>query len=168
MAIIKALKGDYLPAAGNDLFIIDLDTSEKLGLMGIPKELDYTPESNWATQKVPGRNTPHYHYVGSEDTLTLDLSWWATEDDKIDVISRCKWLESLTKSDGWLGRPHLVKLHWGSLFGKAKWIVTAAPYKLSTFDKTRGYRPTHATQQITLKRYEANNRTTEQVIDWQT
>lgn len=167
MASIKAIyKGDYLSANSHNLYIIDLDTGEKLGLQGLPKELDYNPESKWAVQATPGRNNPHYHFVGSEDTIVLDLSWWAEEEAKGDVIARCKWLESASKADGYKNRPHIFKLHWGSMFHKAKWIITAAPYKMKDFDAVNGYRPIHATQQVTLKRYTPTNRTQEEINDW--
>lgn len=162
------LKGDYFDTHEGRMYFIDLDTGEKLGFMGLPHELDYNPETSWAVIKPFGRNTPLYHYTGAEDTLLIELSWWAEAEDKMDVIARCKWLESMSKSDGSLNRPHYIRLLWGGLYSKSTWIVSSARYILTDFDRTRGHRPSHARQTVVLKRVMENNRTTEEINDWRT
>lgn len=160
-------KGDYM-SNGHGIYIIDLDTNDRLGLMGIPKELEMNTESSWATIKPFGNNNPNYHYTGSEDTLELEISWWATDENRYSVLEQCKWLEAMSKRDGDLGRPHLARLLWGTLFTKATWLVVQAPYKMMDFNLEKGLRPQCATQKVTLKRYIKGNRTHEQICDWRT
>lgn len=160
------VKGSYMGTHEQKLQILDLDTGEYLGLMGIPQELTYNPESNWAVIKPFGANNPNYHITGSEDTLQLDISWWAVADDRTDVISRCKWLESMSKSDGYKSRPHYVRLMWGKLFSQTKWIVSSAAYTMSQFDPEFGHLPTVARQTVILKRVSDVNRDHEMINDW--
>jgi hypothetical protein len=164
----EKFKGDFFDAHGGKLYIIDLDTGEKLGLQGIPLKIPYNPESTFASIKPYGRNNPKLHYVGSEDTLTLELSWWATDEDKMDVILKCKWLESMTKSDGFKGRPHYAHLMFGGMYREAKWVIISAPYEIGLFDELKQMRPDHATQQVTMKRVTDTNRTLEEINNWRT
>jgi hypothetical protein len=161
-------KGNYMGTHNDKINFIDLDTGELLGLMGIPRELTYNPQSSWATIKPFGRNNPNYHITGSEDTLEMEITWWAMADDRLDVIARCKWLESMSKSDGYKNRPHYVRLMWGGLFAKAVWIVESAQYTLANFDATHQHVPTTAKQTVILKRITDDNRTTEEINDWRT
>lgn len=158
-------KGDYL-GVRNNTYIIDLDTGERLGLMGLPKEILVDTKSSWATIRPFGKNTPNYHFTGAEDLLVLELTWWAEEDGKTDVLSKCKWLESMSKSDGNKGRPHVARLMWGTLWTKAVWIIQQAPYTIMDWDAERGLRPIHAKQSVTLARYNPENSTIQQIADW--
>lgn len=162
---INSSKGDYM-SAGRNIYFLDLDTGEKLGLMGIPKVLDYNPTIKHAVIAPFGKNNSNRHYTGGDDTLELELSWWAEENDRTDVISRCKWLEAMSKADGDFGRPHLTRLMWGTMFAKSVWIITGAPYQMTDFNAEYGMRPTHAIQRVSLARYNPKNSRTEQIMDW--
>ena len=144
-----------------NLYIVDLITQEYLAIQFVPQELAYSAESKFVAIESSGRNNPLYHYTGSEDTLTFELDWHAEQEDRNDVIDRCRWLESLTKNNGWEEPPHHVKLIWGNLFDRdtTRWIVTAAPYKLSMFAGHRLMMPTQAYQTITLKKIANHNLT---------
>lgn len=161
-------KSSWLSSNGHNIYFIDLDSGESLGLAGLPTEHQYEPEASFAVIKSPGRNAPHYHYTGSEDTLTLEISWYADTEDKRDVIERCKWLESMTKADSYYGRPHLCRLMWGTMYSKTTWIVVSASYRTSNWDSTKGYVPTMARQTVVLKKVIKQNTTTEHINDWRT
>lgn len=143
-----------------DLYILDLVTQESLEIQFVPQEIQYNPESTWVAIASSGRNNPLYHYTGSEDTLAFEIDWHAQIEDRDDVIAKCRWLESLTKNNGWDEPPHHVELIWGSLFGvpTSEWVVTAAPYKLSNFHRPSNMLPIQAYQQVTLKRITTTNR----------
>ena len=160
-------KGSY-PGMGHNVYLVDLDNGDSLGLMGLPKELDYNPETSWAILKPYGKNTANYHFTGAEDTLEMEISWWSTDEDHLDILSRCKWVEAASKNDGDLGRPKLIRLIWGQMFLKTQWIIFATSYKLTDFVPNRGSRPSHATQKLVLKRWQEDNRTSEQIMDWKT
>lgn len=124
--------------------IIDIDAEgynkgyETIKLPFIPKELNYGAESNYATIKPIGRNTPKYHFTGSEDILEFEIDWHSLDSDRRDVITKCRRIESLSKADGYDGDPHRVMLKWGAadiLFEDHIFIVLSAKYRLTQFSK---------------------------------
>lgn len=160
----------------------------------VPDVLSYNPESEFVGIASFGSNNPIYHYTGSEDTLSFTIDWFSKEAHRQDVIFNCRWLEALTKADGYEEAPHRVKIIWGgqneipvtqenyipqwenpsSLFEDSVWVLTSAPYQLSQF--VRGYRneygnvvstgmlPQQALQTVTFKRITSHNRTTREII----
>jgi hypothetical protein len=149
----------------NQPYIVDLITLERLYFQNIPNTIKYSPESNWMAVASSGRNNPIYHYTGSEDILAFTLSWYSDELSKQDVIKKIKWLESLSKNDGYDNKPHPVQCVWGSMFRDAKWIVSSAgPVEMGLFDRTSGMFPKIATQELILKRITDTNRTREQIL----
>ena len=167
--------------------ILDLDFEEdlhkdtrrtnRLTIPFVPRELEYTPSSNFVTIASFGRNNPFYQYTGSEDTLTFEIDWFSKQENREDVITQCRWIEALSKADSYDDIPHRVMLNWGSenkLFLDEVWLVVSAPYRLSQFQ--RAYRnsdgqvksmfmlPQQAYQTVTLKRVTKENRTVKQII----
>jgi hypothetical protein len=167
--------------------IIDLDHKPEhdgvkfyaaLTLPFVPRDLNYSADSNFVGIATMGRNNPHYHFTGSEDSLTFTIDWFSNELDRQDVIFNCRWLESLTKGDGYKERPHRVQLAWGQdnlMFRDDIWLVTSASYILSDFvdsykdpsngDITRvGMLPMQAKQNVVLKRITRKNRNSAQIV----
>jgi len=155
----------------------------------VPRELDYSMASKFVGIATLGRNNPYYQFTGSEDTLTFEIDWYSSRLDRKDVITNCRWIEALTKSDSFQTPPHRIMLVWGSdnlLWQDDIWVVTNAPYKLSEFN--RGYRavtnkdkvasgtdargefvstsmlPQQAFQTITLKRVTSLNRSRAEIL----
>lgn len=156
-------QGDVIPPGTspgklNQPYLLDMVNCEKLFLQTIPLELNYAPETSWAVIASPGRNTPLYQYTGAEDTLSFTINWYAEELNKEDVIRKAKWVEALGKNNGYDEKPHHIKFIFGKLFQDAEWIVSAMPVKFSLFDRSEGMLPCLATQEITLKRINSNNR----------
>lgn len=171
--------------------IVDIDSEpfKYIKLPFVPRELQYNPQSNFVGIASFGRNNPYYQFMGSEDIVTFEIDWYSNEKHREDVLYNCRWLEALTKGDGYGSRPHRCMIIWGAgmntagsgqayndgagdkMFGeKSKWLLTAAPYKLSEFN--RGYidkesgefvnthmLPQQAIQQVTFKRLAETNRT---------
>lgn len=168
--------------------IIDLDFSDddkairgydRIVLPFVPRELSYEPSSKFVGIATMGRNTPFYQFTGSEDTLKFEIDWYALEEkdqDRKNVINSCRWVEALSKSNGYKDLPHRVKLLWGQddlLWQDDIWIVVDAPYTLSEFKNgytkddlytSIGKMPQQATQSITLKRVMGSNRNTREII----
>lgn len=143
----------------------------------IPRELSYQPESKFIGIATMGRNNPHYHFTGSEDSITFEIDWFFTDDESRErVINSCRWVEALTKADAYQEPPHRVKLVWGQdnkLFEDDIWLITSAPYTLSQFSKGHrvegeivrtGLLPQQAIQTVTLKRLTNNNLTTSEIM----
>lgn len=167
--------------------IIDFDYNNKdifnkkyrtITLPFVPRELRYSMASRFVGIATIGRNNPYYQFTGSEDTLEFEIDWFSEIKNREDVITNCRWLESLTKSNAYNDTPHRITLVWGNnnkLWRNDIWIVTSANYVLSDF--VRGYKesrdsefvntnllPQQARQQIVLKRVASINRTTEDIL----
>lgn len=156
---LKSIGGKGVSAKANQPILLNPTSGEYLILQGLPMELSYSPETQVATIASVGRNNARYQPTSSEDTLKFSISYYATEDTSEDVIRSCKWVESLTKNDGYLkGHPE-VMLIWGSMYSRAKFIVISAPYTARLFDRANGMKPKLATQEITLKRVTEDNLT---------
>ena len=155
---------------------------ESLDLQFRPPSINLSTESSIAAVPTLGRNNPFYNYGGSEDTLSFEISFYAAEQNRQDVLYKCRWLESLTKADGYKTSPHRIKLVWGKegrLFFNQTWILVSAPYTLSHFiDKgynrdtngdltiqAYGLLPTVAKQQLTFKKLVTKNNTYEDILD---
>lgn len=157
--------------------IIDLDYKggqnrfyDYVELPFVPGELSFSMDSKFMAIGTIGRNNPFYQYTGSEDELEFTIDWYSDTYHVEDVIFNCRWLEALTKTDGY-SNTHRVKLMWGKddrLFRDDIWKMVAAPYKLSEFN--RGYKspetgqfvstsllPRQALQTVKLKRVSKNN-----------
>lgn len=133
----------------------------------IPLELAYESASEFAALASLGRNNPFYHYTGSEDSLSFQIDLYSKIASREDVIYWCKWLNSLTKANGYLESPHRVMIVWGKdsrLFEDDVWIVEKAPYKLSQFQTNASLLPQQAYVDITLKRWVDHNLTTSEIV----
>lgn len=179
--------------AVRSLWLIDLDNPiNKIEIQNIPLSLDYNFDNKLQAIASPGRNNPLYHYTGSEDSLEFELSWYATEQSRSDVIKKCKWLEAMSKNDGWSKPPRMVGLDWSGpnvtvqsffnedgsisdyqdpasaspqLFEFSTWLVAAAPYSLSLFHKAKNMLPTLATQKVKLVKVTKKNQTRTNIYD---
>lgn len=154
---------------------------ESLDLQFRPPSINLNPESAIAAVPTMGRNNPFYNYGGSEDTLSFEVSFYAKEENRQDVLYKCRWLESLTKADGYKTSPHRIKIVWGKdglLFFNQTWILVSAPYVLSNFVdrgyvknnneyqvKPFGLLPTVARQQLTFKKITTKNNTYGDILD---
>jgi hypothetical protein len=156
--------GKYLRTK-NQPYFLDMENGEKLLFQTIPLELSYNPSESagWTAIASSGRNNPLYHYTGSEDSLNFTISWYANEESREDVLRNCKWLEALSKNDGYLKKPHRIKLMFGKVFNNTTWIVEKAQYKMSMFQRDKGMLPALAIQEVTLKRLANTNLTTTEI-----
>lgn len=173
--------GDYITIVDYDYATGTHDDKryyDKLKIPFVPRELNIEPESNFVGIASFGRNNPIYQFTGSEDTITFDIDWHSDQANREDVIFNCRWIEALSKADGYDEMPHRVMIIWGNgnkLFQDHLFILEKAPYKLSQFVK--GYKdpktgervstsmlPQQAIQRITLKRLTETNLTSREII----
>mgnify|MGYP001585436964 CR=1 FL=1 len=162
-----------------NIFIYDLDFdpardavtrgAEKIRLTSVPREVDFDPDTNLVGLFSIARNNPRYHYTGAEDTVTIELDWFADSTSMEEVIFNCRWLEMMSKGNGYDDTVHRVKLIWGNddaLWAHQQFVIASAPYKLRNWNA--GYYngdkyistkmvPRGATQTLTLKRISDNN-----------
>lgn len=147
----------------SNIYLIRIDDQdnqlEQLRVQCVPLELQVNSEANWAVIPSIGRNNPFYHYTGGEDVIEFTIDWYAIQEFKEDVIRKCRWVESLTRADAYRVEPSRIILVFGELFRYTTWIVTAAPYRLSLFDKSQGMLPCQAYQEVTLRKVTRDNTT---------
>lgn len=171
--------------ASNSIRVVNNSVSpyQYVELQNRPWDMRVEPMSNWVSVKSMGRNNPFMVYTGGEDTITLEVSWYATdEESRLDVLAKCRLLESWTKADGYVKSPPVLNLWWGQsgMFLNDGFILYSAQYTLSNFQATSGqpddykeqwwkYRsdelknhgmlPTCANQTLVFKRVSGINRT---------
>jgi len=155
-----------------NIWILDLVTNERMQLQNVPRLLDYEPTANWAAIAPIARNNPFYHYTGGEDTLRFNIDWFSDkkpnndpDEDRIELIRKCRWMEAKLRNDGFDAPPHAIQLLWeDTLWINDTWVVQACPYKLSNFHKGIQLMPQLATQEITLKRVTDENRSLREIM----
>lgn len=157
----KQKRVDYPEEYPSEMWLVRLDNNnnnvESLRIQAVPLELEIDPSPNWAVIPSLGRNNPFYHYTGGEDTLQFQLDWYSVDAQRSDVISKCRWVQSLCKADGYNNEPPRILLIFGDVFKMTTWIIENAPYKLSLFDKSTHMRPRQAYQDLTLKKVTDHN-----------
>lgn len=154
-----------MPITPVKAMIVDLESLESLSLQFNPPVLQLNAESEFVAVGSMGRNNPVYYFTGAEDTLEFNISWVSNIENRTDVITKVKWLESLTKNDGYTGRVRRVKFIYGQLFTEAIWVLVAAPYTLELMHAQYGMMPTLSRQTLRLKRITAENATRKQILD---
>lgn len=170
----------------NDIIIYNITESpyKKVIIQNRPNKLEFKGETSWASIKSMGRNTPMYHFTGSEDTIKFNISWFCNDPNNPgEVIDKCRFLESWTKSNGYKASPPVLQIQWGEsdIFAGHYYILTSATYTLQNFNN--GYRkfntvngekqvevvngklyPSTATQELIFKRVSDHNLTTEDIL----
>lgn len=151
-------------------------------LQNRPNEVDFRGETTWATIKSMGRNTPMYHYTGSEDIIQFNVSWFSNDpSNQDDVVNKCRLLESWSKSNGYVTSPPILKIQWGNsnLFENQSYFLSSATYTLKNFRNAYRTRipgkkssiyngrllPMVATQELIFKRVSGRNLSTMDFIN---
>ena len=157
----------------------------------VPEELKFDVPSNLKSVGIVGLNYPHYHYMGSEETLTMTIDWYDFPANRESVVVRCRKLEALAKANGDTSGPLPIYIDWGTAYHWRSnesqlltghvYTIQSANYKLSQFSQRRqiyrdpefrvnrplivnnGLYPLQASQELVLKR-EASQLTSNQII----
>lgn len=171
------LKANAANNPGNSVIIYNTTVSpyQYIILQNRPPEITSQGQTSWAEIKSMGRNLPMYHYLGGQDEIHINLSWFCNDPNNPDeVLVKCRLLESWTKSNGYQSGPPVLRIQWGSseLFKDQWFILTSATYTLGNFRSVvRDYRkpsqsngayngklnPGTATQELILKRVSGLN-----------
>lgn len=144
----------------NQPYILDLVTLQRVFLQGLPLEIGVNNESTFSSIASRSRNVPLFHFAHGEDTISFNISWFANVEEQDDVLTKVKWLASLSKTNGYeKDGVHPVQFSFGKLFKDSKFIVYSAPYRMALFNREKSMLPRLATQEVTLKRISENNPT---------
>ena len=168
----------------NEIIIINASVSpyQSIILQNRPNELSIDPKGSWASISSMGRNNPFMMYTGGEDTISFEISWFASDPKHRDeVIWKCKLLESWSKANGYLASPPVLNIKWGAsdIFKDTDmFILESAKYTLTNFqDQAKKYGedysaelidlklvPNCATQSLTFKRVTTANTTHDEIV----
>ena len=135
---------------GRLYFVLVSDPEKRLNIQFVPPELNFQRSASIQAVQIVGRNNPLYQYTAGEKILSLQLDFFAQEEDRQDVLRKCQWLEALAYNDGYEKPPERIKLVWGDLFKDELWIVKSVNYKVSLFNKEKGFLPQQAIVDISL------------------
>lgn len=131
------------------IYITAVKSLEKIEVQFLPKELEFSRKLKYGEILIVGRNNPLYHYSGGSNEFTLELDFIADEDNREDVIRRCKLLESWTSNDGYKSAPEKLKVTFGKLFKNNEvWLIADFSYKLGQFKSEYGYLPQQAVASV--------------------
>lgn len=174
----KRDKSTYAASNHNQIIIINTNTSPvtSIILQNRPSTIQVNSLSYWVSVKSMGRNNPFMMYTGGEDSIQLEVSWFVNDpNNRNEVLTKCRLLESWSKADGYSASPPTLKISWGSanIFENDLFILENANYQLSNFQSyTKTYHkdtsseatdiglaPQCATQTLVFKRVSPNNRT---------
>lgn len=146
----------------------EVDKASTITLDFIPTTLTYTPSSTMTPIKVLGVNNPTFHFGGSNDVLEFKIDWYGYR--QAPVLAKCRFIESLTKADGWASGPPSISIDWGGgpMFDYHRFVVTKAAYILKTFTpnkwvevpgngsagtyESHNLLPVHASQTVVMNR----------------
>lgn len=149
-----------------DIFILNMETLERIQFYYVPREVDYDPNAEFVALNTMARNIPVYHYTGGADVLTLEIDWFAKEEDRKDVIRNCKIIEAMSKNDGYDKPPPRVKLLWGEfMFSESTWLVKSAGYRLSLPHGDKGMAFQQAYQKLVLIKVAEENPSRETILN---
>lgn len=134
------------------LYLTALRSLDRVDIQFVPKELDLNRTSDYAEIAIVGRNNPLYHYVGGSNTLTLDLDFYAEDENKEDVIAKCRQIESWSMNNSYQQPPENIRVTFGQLFKPNEiWLISSCPVKYSNFDKVKGFLPRQAYMTLELQ-----------------
>lgn len=167
----------------NQVIIYNTNVSpyQYIVLQNRPLSFDFRGETTWATIKSMGRNTPMYHYTGSEDIVQFNVSWYCDDpDNPAEVLTKCRLLESWSKSNAYQAAPPILQIQWGNsdTFEGHYYILTSATYSLSNFRNASRQRmrgsvdiredlnlyPATATQELVFKRVSSYSLSYEDIV----
>lgn len=174
----------------NQIIIVNTNTSPATSiiLQNRPPTIQVNNQSYWVSVKSMGRNNPFMMYTGGEDSIQLEVSWFVTdENNRKEVLTKCRLLESWSRADGYAASPPTLKISWGSadIFKDDQFILESASYQLSNFQSYSreyyvkngayvlnksldiGLAPQCATQTLIFKRVTNFNRTHLDIIPFE-
>jgi len=140
------------------MYFVGVTSLEKLEIQFVPANIRTTRQGDVQAVEIVGKNNPNYQYTSGETLVRMDLSFHAEDQNREDVITKCRWLEALVYNEGLEDPPERVKLVWGDLYRDEVFTVKSVDYKLSQFNREAGALPCQATVNIVLALDPVENR----------
>lgn len=121
------------------------EIDQKVEIQFVQNTIEWARNANIQTITIVGRNNPLYQYTSGETVMSFVLDFLAQDEDRKDVITRCRYIESLAANDGYSRPPQRIRLIYGDLFkSNEMWVIKNVKYSLSNFNRAKGYLPQQA------------------------
>lgn len=141
------------------LYLTALRSLDRIDIQFVPKELELNRQSDMGEIRIVGRNNPFYHYTGGSNSFKLELDFYSEDENREDVVAKCRLLESWAVNDGYDKPPERIRITFGKLFKPDEvWVIKGVNVKYSFFDKTKGFLPRQAYATLDLVLDTKNNR----------
>lgn len=134
------------------MYLVNIqDPRQKVEIQFFPRDLPFDRAIKSNDIDIIGRNNPLAHHTGGATTFTLNLDFYAEEENLEDVMRRVTMIESWTYNEGFDEGVPPIKVVWGSLFkSQDAWVIKKCSYRFEQFDKQRGFLPRQAYMDLTL------------------
>lgn len=142
-----------ISTTGGNLYMIALDSLERIEIQYVPKELALTRNAKLGELAIVGRNIPKNHQTGGSKFLKFTLDFYSVKESaegRDDVIKKLRLLESWTYNEGIDRNAEKIKLVYGSMFRDEIWTVQTVDIKMVEFEK-QTFLPLQAYVNVTLK-----------------
>lgn len=133
------------------MYIVELTPPfERLEIQFVPESIPWSRTANISDIAVVGRNHPRRHHTGGDESISLELDFFAHDQLREDTMKKVNWLVSLTYNQQDQGAPK-VKLVWGKLFQDHVWLVSRVQPILSNFHSLYDMLPVQSAVRLELK-----------------
>lgn len=147
------------------LYLTALSSLERLEIQFVPNEISPSRQANWSEIAIVGRNNPLYHYTGGTNSLSLTLDFHSVEEDRSDVVRKCRLLESWAMNNSYNNPPERIKLTYGKLFKEDEiWLIQSVNPTYTQFSAEHNFLPVQAIVQLDLVLDTDRNRKTRDVL----
>ncbi len=145
------------------VYLISAQTRERLEVQFFPPSINVSRAIDLAELKIVGRNFPEYQYLSGSTEVSFELDFVAQNEDRKDVLEKCRWIESLGANDGYSRPAQDVILVFGSMFRGKRFVVKSWNYRLTRYDKEFELYPRRAVGTIVLAENPRTNLRTSQI-----
>lgn len=147
------------------LYLTALSSLKKLEIQYVPSELGLNRSASWSGVEILGRNNPIHQYTGGTNSLELELDFYSEQDNREDVIEKCRLLESWAMNDGFSNPPERIRLTFGKVFkAEEVWIINNVSTTYKLFAKEFGSLPRQANVTLSLVLDTDSNRKVKDVL----
>lgn len=141
----------------NQIYIVALDTYDKIGIQYIPEDVNHTRKANISGIAPIGRNLPNLHHMGGSESVSFRIDINAELEDKSDVLRKVRWLQARTYTPG-INKPVTpIMIVFGQLFAGKQFLIESVTANLSLFDRVNDLNPVQAFIDLNLAVYSATN-----------
>jgi hypothetical protein len=125
----------------NKIYFVLLESLEEVHAQYVPLAADGNRQAKYAEVQPAGMNNPSFHYVGGSEDLKMSVSFTTENETRSDVKEKVNKFRSLCNADGKEAPPEKIKIVFGGMFDKSKWLLKSVAYKYELFNDEFNFSP---------------------------